>query len=59
MHCFQYVLFSGLQSGGCGAQSIRLRPALVFQEHHADIFMDITRQAITEIDQAAKKSTKK
>jgi len=30
----------GIQSGGCGDLSIRLRPALVFQPYHADIFLD-------------------
>jgi 4-aminobutyrate aminotransferase / (S)-3-amino-2-methylpropionate transaminase len=39
---------SGVQSGGCGEDSIRLRPALIFQEHHADIFLDRFRQVLTE-----------
>ncbi|KAJ3642733.1 hypothetical protein Zmor_025491 [Zophobas morio] len=38
----------GVQSGGCGAQTIRLRPALIFQEHHADIFLDIFRQVLKQ-----------
>lgn len=38
----------GIQSGGCGDHSIRLRPALVFQEHHADIFLDNFRQVLKE-----------
>ncbi|KAJ8947724.1 hypothetical protein NQ318_017985 [Aromia moschata] len=38
----------GVQTGGCGIKSIRLRPALVFQEHHADIFLDIFRQVLKE-----------
>ncbi|KAJ8946955.1 hypothetical protein NQ314_008756 [Rhamnusium bicolor] len=38
----------GVQSGGCGVSSIRLRPALVFQEHHADIFLDVFRQVLRE-----------
>ncbi|CAH1170440.1 unnamed protein product [Phaedon cochleariae] len=39
----------GVQGGGCGLQSIRLRPALVFQEHHVDIFLDIFREIMKEI----------
>ncbi|KAF4525588.1 hypothetical protein B566_EDAN015526 [Ephemera danica] len=38
----------GIQSGGCGEDSIRLRPALVFQEFHADIFLDCFRQVLSE-----------
>ncbi|KAF9142306.1 4-aminobutyrate transaminase [Mortierella sp. GBA39] len=30
----------GVNTGGCGPQSIRLRPMLVFQKKHADIFLD-------------------
>ncbi|XP_063238975.1 LOW QUALITY PROTEIN: 4-aminobutyrate aminotransferase, mitochondrial [Bacillus rossius redtenbacheri] len=36
----------GVQTGGCGELSIRLRPALIFQEHHAEIFLDIFRQVL-------------
>ncbi|CAH1170438.1 unnamed protein product [Phaedon cochleariae] len=39
----------GIMSGGCGDHSIRLRPALTFQEHHANIFLDRLRQLLTEI----------
>ncbi|CAB3363893.1 Hypothetical predicted protein [Cloeon dipterum] len=38
----------GIQSGGCGEDSIRLRPALIFQEHHVDIFLDRFRQVLVE-----------
>lgn len=31
---------AGIISGSCGVRSIRLRPALIFQEHHANIFLD-------------------
>lgn len=56
-YCLRYVcryfmmyIFSvlGVQSGGCGEDSIRLRPALIFQEHHADIFLDRFRQVLSE-----------
>ncbi|XP_012255847.2 4-aminobutyrate aminotransferase, mitochondrial [Athalia rosae] len=36
----------GIQSGGCGVQSIRLRPALTFTEYHADIFLDALRSVL-------------
>lgn len=39
----------GIQSGGCGDHSIRLRCALVFQEHHADIFLEKFRQVLKEM----------
>ncbi|KAG0230052.1 4-aminobutyrate transaminase [Actinomortierella wolfii] len=31
---------AGVNTGGCGAQSIRLRPMLVFQKKHGDILLD-------------------
>lgn len=39
---------NGVQSGGCGDHSIRLRPALTFQEHHADIYLDRLRKVLRE-----------
>lgn len=30
----------GIHSGGCGEKSVRLRPALIFQPHHANIFLN-------------------
>jgi len=30
----------GVNTGGCGPLSVRLRPMLVFQKKHADIFLD-------------------
>lgn len=38
----------GIQAGGCGDIAIRLRPALIFQEHHADIFLDRLKQVLAE-----------
>ncbi|KAJ8920285.1 hypothetical protein NQ315_011946 [Exocentrus adspersus] len=40
----------GVQSGGCGDISVRLRPALVFQEHHVDIYLDKFRQVLKETE---------
>jgi len=31
----------GVQMGGCGDYTIRFRPALIFQPHHVDIFLNI------------------
>ena len=30
----------GINIGGSGARAVRLRPMLIFQQHHADIFLD-------------------
>ena len=38
----------GVQAGGCGDQSIRLRPALIFAPQHAYIFLDKFRTALKE-----------
>lgn len=35
---------AGLNIGGCGVQSVRLRPTLTFEEKHADIFLDILKK---------------
>uniref|UniRef100_A0A6M2DCA7 (S)-3-amino-2-methylpropionate transaminase n=1 Tax=Xenopsylla cheopis TaxID=163159 RepID=A0A6M2DCA7_XENCH len=43
-----HLKIKGVQAGGCGDYSIRLRPALIFQEHHADIFLDKFRQVLRE-----------
>uniref|UniRef100_A0A336M3B2 (S)-3-amino-2-methylpropionate transaminase n=1 Tax=Culicoides sonorensis TaxID=179676 RepID=A0A336M3B2_CULSO len=39
----------GIQSGGCGDIAIRFRPALIFTEKHADIFLDRFRQVLKEL----------
>ncbi|XP_063702129.1 4-aminobutyrate aminotransferase, mitochondrial [Culicoides brevitarsis] len=39
----------GIQSGGCGDLAIRFRPALIFDEKHADIFLDRFRQVLKEL----------
>jgi len=38
----------GVQTGGCGELSVRLRPALIFTPEHADIFLDKFRQVLKE-----------
>ncbi|KAF9897080.1 hypothetical protein BX616_006221 [Lobosporangium transversale] len=35
----------GVNTGGCGSLSIRLRPMLVFQKKHADVFLDAMDKA--------------
>jgi len=40
----------GVEIGGCGNQSIRLRPSLVFQPKHADIFVDCLAKVFSKID---------
>ncbi len=41
-------LILGVQSGGCGDLAIRFRPALTFEEHHVDIFLDRFRQVLKD-----------
>ncbi|KAG8222857.1 hypothetical protein J437_LFUL003502 [Ladona fulva] len=38
----------GVHVGGCGDQSVRLRPSLTYQEHHMNIFLDMLRQVLKE-----------
>lgn len=44
----QKLLKQGIQIGGCGASSVRLRPALTFTEKHADIFLDALRCSLKQ-----------
>lgn len=39
----------GLQMGGCGETAIRFRPALIFQETHANIVLDRFRKVLKEM----------
>jgi len=39
----------GVQMGVCGDKAIRLRPSLVFQPHHANLFLGIFESAVKEI----------
>ncbi len=36
----------GIQSGACGDKSLRIRPALIFSNKHADIFLDRFRTVL-------------
>lgn len=42
----------GVQSGGCGDLSLRIRPALVFQPYHADIFLHQLEKVLKKIKTA-------
>ncbi|CAN6611466.1 4-aminobutyrate aminotransferase [Trichomonascus vanleenenianus] len=37
---------SGVNMGGCGAQSARLRPTLVFEKKHADVLIDVIKKSL-------------
>uniref|UniRef100_A0A4W3IBG4 4-aminobutyrate aminotransferase, mitochondrial n=1 Tax=Callorhinchus milii TaxID=7868 RepID=A0A4W3IBG4_CALMI len=38
----------GVVLGGCGDKSIRFRPALVFQEHHAHLFLNLFNDILAD-----------
>ncbi|RZC39908.1 4-aminobutyrate aminotransferase, mitochondrial-like, partial [Asbolus verrucosus] len=40
----------GVLMGGCGDLALRLRPALIFQEKHADVFFERFRNVLQNID---------
>ena len=35
------TVLAGVQMGGSGMASVRMRPALIFQRHHAEQFLDV------------------
>lgn len=37
----------GINCGGSGASAVRLRPMLVFQKHHADVFLEACEKLFT------------
>ncbi|CAK1552059.1 unnamed protein product [Leptosia nina] len=41
---------NGIISGTCGELAIRLRPALIFQPKHANIYLDILRKTLKSIN---------
>ncbi|CAH0703627.1 unnamed protein product [Spodoptera exigua] len=43
---------TGVLGGACGVSSIRLRPALIFQPKHAEIFLDILRKTLRQLKSA-------
>jgi 4-aminobutyrate aminotransferase / (S)-3-amino-2-methylpropionate transaminase len=40
----------GINIGGSGAQAVRLRPMLIFQQHHADILLEALEKIVTTWD---------
>ncbi|GMM51317.1 4-aminobutyrate transaminase [Starmerella bacillaris] len=38
----------GVNIGGCGVRSVRLRPCLLFEEKHADIFLDVVSKLFSK-----------
>ncbi|XP_047988101.1 4-aminobutyrate aminotransferase, mitochondrial-like [Leguminivora glycinivorella] len=40
---------NGVLGGICGEKSIRLRPALIFKERHANIYLDILRKVLKNL----------
>ncbi|KAG7191354.1 uncharacterized protein KQ657_003526 [Scheffersomyces spartinae] len=39
----------GLNIGGCGDQSVRMRPTLVFEREHADVFLQIVEDTLKQL----------
>lgn len=40
---------NGIQTGGCGDHSVRMRPALIFQPHHAEIFLEAFEEGVKNL----------
>jgi 4-aminobutyrate aminotransferase/(S)-3-amino-2-methylpropionate transaminase len=36
----------GVITGGCGERTVRLRPSLIFQQKHADIYLDVLEHVL-------------
>ncbi|KAJ8722731.1 hypothetical protein PYW07_003911 [Mythimna separata] len=45
---------NGVLGGTCGNAAIRLRPSLIFAPKHAEIYLDILRKTLQELNQGAK-----
>ncbi|SNX82463.1 4-aminobutyrate aminotransferase [Melanopsichium pennsylvanicum] len=39
----------GVHIGGCGERAVRLRPMLVFEKHHADLFLEKLEKALGQL----------
>ncbi|GAA5874302.1 hypothetical protein JCM8547_007557 [Rhodosporidiobolus lusitaniae] len=39
----------GVNAGGCGAHSVRLRPMLIFEQSHADIFLTAAKKVLKSL----------
>ena len=40
---------NGVNTGGCGPASMRLRPSLYFTDKHADIYLEILSKSLAEL----------
>lgn len=47
-HIDSVIVLLGIHIGGSGEIHIRLRPSLIFQSHHAEIFLDKFDQVLRE-----------
>ncbi|KAI9254798.1 4-aminobutyrate aminotransferase [Sporodiniella umbellata] len=45
-HFLHKMRQQGVNMGGCGDATVRLRPMLIFQKHHADILLDAMRKCL-------------
>lgn len=43
------MFFTGIITGGCADLTVRLRPALTFQEHQAHIFLDRLEEVLKDL----------
>ncbi len=46
---FSYSYYAGVNSGGSGDKSIRLRPMLIFKPKHAQQFLSILSQTLSQL----------
>lgn len=49
LNIHKYVFIAGIIAGGCADHTVRLRPALTFQEHHANMFLDRLGEVFKEL----------
>ena len=42
-HCF-----TGIHAGGNGYKTLRMRPSMIFQTYHADIFLNALEETLKE-----------
>ena len=45
----QITIVAGVIVGSCGSSTIRLRPALIIEEKHINILLDIFRSTLKEL----------
>lgn len=45
----QISLENGLHIGGCGENTVRFRPALIFQKQHVDLAIEILNKSLKQM----------